>query len=576
MILLCVIGLLCSLIPFAVVADTLEDDLLGSVSEQYESNGDPGLVSGGNGDLGGASYGAYQFAGNMGVPLTFAKWCVSSGESKTIGNRLIAAYEKDGNTFDKNFKTEWKAIAAEDKSGFYRLQRLYVKEKYYQPAVTALKNNLKLDVEQYGIAFKNAVWSRTVQHGLGSYSASTGFMGIMKQVESSLPNGLFAATEKELITAIYQESGKVVSNGTNPMKAALAGSNAWIIEKYQLEGKYLKYYSGNSASVQAGVYLRLRVNEIADLLSMLATYGGYGGSNNYGTVLPALSATTLTLSPCDALRGWQADNGTTLSLKTTRKKQGTGALKLKATTSGVPAGATLSFSGPVNLSGFTQITAQIYLSKEQTKQTSNIQLTFLNSKTVVYNAQWSLAALPIGWYSATFAIPTAAATEQIDQIHFSFVDVSGTAFLIDHVQAKTDSPEKTMQFATVNADTLNCRSGASADCETLSQFADQTFLMIMGRSVNGWYYCSGQDVNGRTVAGWCSGEYLTRSAFVVHSGDVDANGKVGAEDALLILKSVVGKITLTTKQKSDADVTYDMVVNANDAQGVLKIVVNKE
>ena len=68
-----VLALLCSALSMAVTADSLEDDLLGSISQQYESNGDPGRVSSGDGDLGGASYGAYQFAGNMDVPLTFAR-----------------------------------------------------------------------------------------------------------------------------------------------------------------------------------------------------------------------------------------------------------------------------------------------------------------------------------------------------------------------------------------------------------------------------------------------------------------------------------------------------------------------
>ena len=106
-----------------------------------------------------------------------------------------------------------------------------------------MKKHLKLDIEQYGIAFKNAVWSRTIQHGLGSYSTPSGFLGIMKQVEKALPNGLAAATEEQLITAIYEESGKVVKTGTNPMEAAYAGGNAWIIDKYNLEGSSIQFSS---------------------------------------------------------------------------------------------------------------------------------------------------------------------------------------------------------------------------------------------------------------------------------------------------------------------------------------------
>lgn len=138
---LCLFSLIFS--SFSVLAQTekeLEDELLGTVSAQYESNGDPGLISSGSGDLGGASYGAYQFASTYNIPHTFAKWCVSSGNNKTVGNTLLAAYEKDGNKLGTNFNAAWKKIAADDKNGFLKLQRLYVKAKYYDPAVTDRKS----------------------------------------------------------------------------------------------------------------------------------------------------------------------------------------------------------------------------------------------------------------------------------------------------------------------------------------------------------------------------------------------------------------------------------------------------
>ena len=40
---------------------------LGKLSAAYESNGDPAIVSTGEGDRGGLSYGAYQLASNCGA-----------------------------------------------------------------------------------------------------------------------------------------------------------------------------------------------------------------------------------------------------------------------------------------------------------------------------------------------------------------------------------------------------------------------------------------------------------------------------------------------------------------------------
>ena len=56
-------------------------------------------------------------------------------------------------------------------------------------------------------------------------------------------------------------------------------------------------------------------------------------------------------------------------------------------------------------------------------------------------------------------------------------------------------------------------------------------------------------------------------------GDVDVNGVVSAADALEVLKSVVGKVTLTDEQKVIADVDGSGKVDATDALDILKKVV---
>ena len=47
---------------------------LGKLSAAYESNGDPAIVSTGEGDFGGISYGAYQLASNCGSVDAFLGW----------------------------------------------------------------------------------------------------------------------------------------------------------------------------------------------------------------------------------------------------------------------------------------------------------------------------------------------------------------------------------------------------------------------------------------------------------------------------------------------------------------------
>ncbi|MBR6548101.1 MAG: dockerin type I repeat-containing protein, partial [Clostridia bacterium] len=58
-------------------------------------------------------------------------------------------------------------------------------------------------------------------------------------------------------------------------------------------------------------------------------------------------------------------------------------------------------------------------------------------------------------------------------------------------------------------------------------------------------------------------------------GDVDMDGSVTAADALEVLKSVVGKVTLTEEQFIAADVDGSGKVDAADALDILKKVVGK-
>jgi hypothetical protein len=106
---------------------------LGILSKKYESNGEPGTISGGGGDIGGASYGAYQFASKYDVPYSFVKWLKSKNER--LFKKLNEAYVKDGNKYGSNFNNAWKLIAKENRALFLKYQYDYVKINYYDVAV---------------------------------------------------------------------------------------------------------------------------------------------------------------------------------------------------------------------------------------------------------------------------------------------------------------------------------------------------------------------------------------------------------------------------------------------------------
>ena len=134
--------------------------MLGSLSARYESNGDPGAIGRTEGDAGGASYGAYQFATNAGVPGEFVAWLAERGYRGAVA--LAAAGEPGAAEFD----AAWGEAAAADPEGFGAVQRGFVEAEYYEPAAESL-GRMGLDVGRRSEALRQVVWSAAVQYGPG-------------------------------------------------------------------------------------------------------------------------------------------------------------------------------------------------------------------------------------------------------------------------------------------------------------------------------------------------------------------------------------------------------------------------
>lgn len=134
--------------------------MLGDLSSKYESNGDPGAVSSGYGDAGGVSYGAYQFATNVGVPSDFVAWLIRQGYSHA---RTLYSAGAPGTPF---FSQAWTYIAEIDYDGFLAAQHEYVKQQYYDKAVDYLQQ-AGFDASKHSTAMQDVIWSRAVQYGPG-------------------------------------------------------------------------------------------------------------------------------------------------------------------------------------------------------------------------------------------------------------------------------------------------------------------------------------------------------------------------------------------------------------------------
>lgn len=136
---------------------------LGDLSARYESNGDPGAIAHTPGDLGGASYGAYQFATASGVPQAFIQFCVTCGYANA--QALVEAGMPGTDCFDGI----WESVAQGDPEGFLEIQWQYVKASYFDVAMAYLRDAGwdfdSIPDKNVWAAISQIIWSAAVQYG---------------------------------------------------------------------------------------------------------------------------------------------------------------------------------------------------------------------------------------------------------------------------------------------------------------------------------------------------------------------------------------------------------------------------
>ena len=126
---------------------------LGKTSEKYESAGrGPGVISTGNGDYGGASYGCYQMSSNLGVVQQY----IRSSKFKDFFIGL--------NPATKEFNTAWLDIASKYPQEFREEQHQFIKQTHYDIQIEKLKGK-ELLFEHNRAAVHDLIWSTSVQFG---------------------------------------------------------------------------------------------------------------------------------------------------------------------------------------------------------------------------------------------------------------------------------------------------------------------------------------------------------------------------------------------------------------------------
>lgn len=137
--------------------------MLGDLSAQYESTGDPGCIADLDGDPGGRSYGLFQMSTNAGTLNEYLDFIEARGY--WFGSELKALRDKDRDEGTEEFDALWKWLAdSPNVYDFEESQRLFIEVKFYEPAVQYLADNY-FHIDNHNEIIKDVVWSRAVQYG---------------------------------------------------------------------------------------------------------------------------------------------------------------------------------------------------------------------------------------------------------------------------------------------------------------------------------------------------------------------------------------------------------------------------
>lgn len=152
-----------------------------------------------------------------------------------------------------------------------------------------------------------------------------------------------------------------------------------------------------------------------------------------------------------------------------------------------------------------------------------------------------------------------------EKIQITFTGAESGAQYLVTVQDATGTPtESNLVYIDQKA-----AEGSSVTFTLFPSAADPSKTYYVYLSSN----ASAGDVRSQTLAATFT--YYQAASSDVLLGDVTQDGNIRVDDALAVLQSVVGKITLEGDQITAADVTRDGNVRVDDALGILQFVVGK-
>lgn len=235
---------------------------IGQTSQRYESGrGGAGTISGGVGDLGGVSYGIYQFSSRTGGVQEFL--------AGTIYGKAFEGLTPGTDAFN----AKWKELAKDPTFG--QAQHDFIKGKYYDVQMRRL-NQAGFDFSTRGPAVQDVIWSTAVQ---------------MRGLTLGVVQGALAGkewqkwTDAQIVAAIqdykYQNTSKLFSRSPtlwdSLQKRALSEKEALV----QLALAQPGYPQGTSSTSDTQIAMQNGVTSPApqkQSATQVASTGGSGGA----------------------------------------------------------------------------------------------------------------------------------------------------------------------------------------------------------------------------------------------------------------------------------------------------------
>lgn len=199
----------------------VRNDIIGSVSEKYESGGrGVGMVSSGKGDPGGVSYGAHQLSTKDSMPA-FLRSEEGAAYAEKFGGAQPGTAE---------FNRIYRSLAASDGAGFAKAQKDFYTRTHYDP-VREHAQSLGFDTEDRGV--QEALFSMGIQHG-----------GAKKIVDAAA--AAKGETPADQIRALYASRAEYVDQ----LRTLPAGTKASVLDRYDREINDALALSGQRAGAQ--------------------------------------------------------------------------------------------------------------------------------------------------------------------------------------------------------------------------------------------------------------------------------------------------------------------------------------